>query len=185
MPTADGEYGDAFWKEVEASFETPDDFKTKVVKDLEVIALVGALMMTIALGVHLSEDWIEDASPWLRVGYLMSTFLSISFSMMGTLLASRSIVMVNLQPADKCAAMLAFTDGQRIFKQLYPFNLIKLGTVSLVCSPCFLVAAKYSTSELALVITMMTLMVFYMAWEDHNHNIAANIERRGSYALES
>ena len=165
--------GGAYWQQVANAFESEEQFKGAVLKDLEVVSLVGALMMTIALSIHLTDDWIDETQPLLRRCYLASVFASIVLSLSGTILAARTIVMLNLQPGSRSAALLSRMEARRLIISFYPYNLVKIATLTLVGSPCFIVIANYETTEWIAVIGLMLAMVLYLLGEDHNHSTAA------------
>ena len=161
----------SFWNTVREQFSGHGDdaaFKDAVVKDQETISLVAALVATIAFaGLAVPVD---EASVALRLTYLGSVALSIAFSILGCMVAVRTMVLINCVPPVDVIKMLCAVDAERNSPNLNPFSFTTWAVAALMVSACAYVACIYGIGcECAMVSSVMLLTGVYLQQEMRTH----------------
>ena len=139
---------DDFWSRVQAKRGLSDDeLKAAVVKDQETIALVGALVMTITFAVHVNDDAVVDSTRGIRCAYLLATGCSSALALTGTVIAVRTVIMLNINKAEDAPHLLNYVERQRLNWRFFSFNFVKWSIFSLLVPQCILVYVNYDWLE--------------------------------------
>eukprot|EP00966_Prymnesium_polylepis_P033859 787403-Prymnesium_polylepis.1 len=113
----------SFWRDLAARHDSLQAFKDCVVKDQELIALVGALIMTVAFAYDTSEC---DVDGWWGTVYVVAATCCILLSTLTTAVAVRTVSLINAQPSDCTVSLLESLEEQRrCLSWAHSFNLMK------------------------------------------------------------
>jgi len=172
--------GERFWGAVHCRFgDNHAAFKDAVVKDLELVAMVGGLIMTVAFaGLSMSPYAQEDLTlkadevdikVVLRMIYVFFVVAGCCFSSAGTLIAIRTVLLVNASPVTDTLQLLVNVSNLRTLPWLHAFNAIKAAVVSMLLAVCTFVLCSYSYYEFTICAVMMALTIGLLNQEDANH----------------
>ena len=112
---------------------------------------------------------MEACGACLRLLYLGSTFIAMGMSLSGTVVAVRTIVLVNSQPACSCLYLLEQVQEQRLWRGLHPFALTHWSVSPLLFSTCLLMLGTYGRAEFALSALLSMGLVGYLDEENRLH----------------
>ena len=100
-----------FYERWRAGCKSDEKFKESVIRDLETISLVSALVMTTVFGLLLAPVKEADFVP--KTLFLCSLFSGISFSILGSVVSVRTLMMVNSVPSERVADALRALGARR------------------------------------------------------------------------
>ena len=153
-----------FWKNQSIIYKDKDKFKIGLIKDQEIIAFVGALIMTIVFSYDNIE--IKNISGYI---YIISLNICICFSSLTTITSIRTIVLVNSLPCEKTEELM---DTIEIHKSkyylawLHPFNLMQLTIFTLFTTHGLLIYLKYGIIELIIMIPIIIITLIYAMYDN-------------------
>ena len=157
-----------FWKQTSNLYANDADFKAAVLKDNEVVAVVGALLggMSFA-GLLVSVD--KTASSEARWIYLASMVVAVASALSSSLNAMRTVLLINSAPAS-CTLQLMQALERHCFRRVfYPFRLANISSAALFTASVAWVACAYSKNETAVCAGMMGFAFFLVQSENHSH----------------
>jgi|TARA_Y100000389_G_scaffold200378_1_gene240658 hypothetical protein len=153
-----------FWKNQSIIYKDNDKFKNSVIKDQEIIAFIGALIMTIVFSYENIQ--IKNIIGYI---YIISLNICICFSSLTTITSIRTIVLVNSLPCEKTEELM---DRIEIHKSkyylawLHPFNLMQLTIFTLFTSHSLLIYLKYGIIELIIIIPIIIITLIYAMYDN-------------------
>ena len=161
------------WMKMRANCDDDDDFKETVIKDAETVSLVSALVLTIAFAALLAP--VKEAPQRLRLAYLCSVFLGISFSLIGCIIAVRTIMLLNSIQEDRTIEALKAVSNYRLHPSLNAFNFTGGSLLWLLVSSVLFMACEYGTdtTEVHLSAGIFILTGFYIG------HVAGQMDRVG------
>ena len=128
-----GNNGRFSWGQQAAHFPSTSAFKEAMVKDREVIALVGALMMTISWALLVTEPGSE-CPRWMHMATMLAQSIAAVLSSLATLGAVRTVLLVNTSSSEQTIALLSMVHEARWIKKAHSYNLLEWSIGSLVCA---------------------------------------------------
>lgn len=161
------------WVKMRANCDDDDDFKDTVIKDAETVSLVSALVLTVAFAALLAP--VKEAPPGLRLAYLCSVFLGISFSLIGCIIAVRTIMLLNSIQEDRTIAALKAVSDNRLHPSMNAFNFTGLSLCNLLISCVLFMACEYGveTKEVQISAGIFIITGIYIAY------VAKSMDRVG------
>jgi hypothetical protein len=118
-----GSGGRFSWGQQAAQFQHLEAFKEAMVKDREVIALVGALMMTISFSYMVAENGRECPREVELLGLLAQSLAAV-LSSLSTLVALHGVLLINTSSCEQTVALLQSVHEARWWKKAHPFNTL-------------------------------------------------------------
>ena len=160
--------GVEFWEAMRQGLGGDEAFKEAVIRDNEIVALVAGLLATIAFAGLLAP--MEACCAPVRLAYLAATFCAMGMSLSGTVIAVRTIVLVNSQPAADCLYLMEQVQQRRLWHKLNPFMLTHWSVTPLLFATCLLLLCAYGTAEFLLAALLSTAIVEYLFLENDLHH---------------
>jgi hypothetical protein len=161
-----------FWSTIAAEFgEDVGAFKDAVLKDLEVVSIIGGLYMTIAFAA-LSVDFGESGSELIamaRLAYLVCVFLSVALSTAATCISVRTILLLNTAPATRTLDLLSEVGARRLHSSLHPFNILLFTHIPLFLSACIYTAILHGPLAGLVGTVIFVATLGYLRHEDQVH----------------
>jgi len=162
--------------------DSDDQFKEMVLKDQETVSLVSALVMTVAFAALAVT--VHGASLFPRTVYLGSVAAGIAFSLLGSLIAVRTLILLNSVPAERIVEALREIGKRRYSPSLNPFAFTWYSLLSLMVSTVSFTYCEYGLGETAIVMAIMVFTGYYLYMEDKMHHELGQVFRgRGKKKL--
>jgi len=158
--------GQGSWVEMRATMaDNDDEFKNSLIKDAETVSLVSALVLTVAFAALLAP--VKEAPENLRVAYLFSVFLSISFSLIGCVIAVRTVMLMNAIQEDKTIEALQKVSRYRLHPCLNAFNFTTWALLNLLVSTVLFMACEYGLKDTEVILSagVFIITVLYIGHE--------------------
>ena len=167
---------DDFFGTLASQFKDPVDFKEAVIRDNEALALVGALLLTVAVPL-IEVDLLEyDISQPIQVVYITVSSASVMLSLLGTTIAVRTILMVNGGNAAQTLPMLRELTKGRIAntggQDAHPYNFVRYSLAAMLLSCSIRVYVIYGAVCSLAVCSCIVITLIYFQREELNFNIA-------------
>lgn len=149
---------------------SPDDhsFKEQVLKDAETISLVSALVMTIGFAALLVP--VHNTHYYLRLLYLAAVFTGIGFSLLGSLISVRTVMLINKVPAHHVVNALRELGKSRPSENLNAFTFTWYSLGSLLTSTAVYMLCEYSVVEFGIAVVILSAAGAYLMREDKLHH---------------
>ena len=162
--------GTGFWMAMRRGLGSDDAFKEAVIRDNEIVALVAGLLTTVAFaGLLVPMEGADGWRPALRLTYLSATFAAVGLSLSATVIAVRTIVLVNSAPASSCLFLLEHVQQGRLWHKLNPFMLTAWSVTPLLFACCLFTGHAYGLTEFVVAALLSTLTVEYLDQENSLH----------------
>jgi len=153
-----------FWKKQALIYKDKDKFKNSVIKDQEIIAFIGALIMTIVFSYNTIQ--IKNIMGYI---YIISLNMCICLSSMTTIISIRTIVLVNSLPYEKTEELMNTIEihkSKYYFGWLHPFNLMQLTIFTLFTTHSLLIYLEYGITELIITIPFIIITLVYVMYDN-------------------
>ena len=165
-----------FFTLLSKQFKQPTDFKEACIRDNECLALVGALLLTIAFPMLEADIAAEDQHVAMQLLYIAASSAAVMLSLLGTTLAVRTILLVNSGSAEQTLGMLKeLTQGRRERtggEHAHPYNFIRLSLAAMLASCAIRVYVTYGIGGAAVVCSAIALTFAYFVREEYNFDVA-------------